>query len=231
VARKAAHDRQAAAQPGQPWLADYPWQREGISFSAFSEMLRRLVAAIVWNAFLIPFFWIGLNQRGMARVFLVFASLYALIGLFFWVRWAQMLGDLLRYGNSFLESDSFPYFLGDSVGARLRAPRHLECVDELTVRYGASRKSMSTKAKGKTAAHRWSVTSCTKTWRHFSANNWPAPLAPIYPLGRKASDFRTRIQGYKASFFFPSNCLCFSRPKDLGPDRPKVKPLRCPPLK
>ena len=44
---------------------------------AFDEMLRRLVAAIVWNAFLVPFFPIALNQRGMARVFLVFASLFA----------------------------------------------------------------------------------------------------------------------------------------------------------
>lgn len=133
VARKAAHDRLAAAQPGQPWLADYRWQREGISFSAFNEMLRRMIAAIAWNAFLIPFFWIGLNQRGMTRLFLVFASLFAFIGLFFWVRWAQMLGDLLRYGNSFLAFDSFPYFLGTPFTARLRAPRNLQVVEELTV--------------------------------------------------------------------------------------------------
>jgi hypothetical protein len=57
VARRAAHDREVAAQPDQPWLADYHWQREGISFSALNAMLSRFFAAVVWYAFLIPFFW------------------------------------------------------------------------------------------------------------------------------------------------------------------------------
>ena len=133
VARKAAHDREAAAEPGQPWLADYHWQRRGIPFSAFNAMLSRLVAAITWNAFLIPFFWVGLNVPGPGRAFLAGACLFALIGLIFWARWIQMLGDLLRYGNSFLEFNSFPYFLGNRFEARLRAPRHLEAIDELSI--------------------------------------------------------------------------------------------------
>ncbi len=133
AARKAAHDREAAAEPGQPWLADYHWQREGTSFSAFNTMLSRLVAAITWNAFLIPFFWVGLNVPGPGRAFLVGACFFALIGLIFWARWIQMLGDLLRYGNSFLEFNSFPYFLGNTFEARLRAPRHLAAIDELSI--------------------------------------------------------------------------------------------------
>jgi len=32
-------------------------------------MLQRLLAALVWNAFVIPFFWVGLNQRGLGRAF------------------------------------------------------------------------------------------------------------------------------------------------------------------
>ena len=133
LARRAAHGRDAVAQPGQPWLADHHWHREGSSFSAFNEMLRRLVAAVLWNAFLVPFFWVGLNVRGMGRVFLVFASLFALIGLIFWARWLQMLSDLLRYGNSLLLFDSFPYFLGSQLNARLRVPRNLDAIDELTL--------------------------------------------------------------------------------------------------
>jgi hypothetical protein len=133
AARKAAHDREAAAQPGQPWLADHHWQREGSSFSALNEMLRRFVAAIFWNAFLIPFFWVGLNQRGVGRVFLGGAVLFALIGLIFWSRWIQMLADFFRYGNSTLLFDSFPYFLGSQLNGRLRAPRHFDVIDELTL--------------------------------------------------------------------------------------------------
>ena len=133
AARKASHDREAAAQPGQPWLADYRWQRGGISFSASDATLSRFFAAVLWNAFLIPFFWVGLNQRGMGRLFLIVASLFALIGLVFWARWLKMLADLFRYGNSFLLFDSFPYFLGSNLTARLRLHRNLAAIDELTL--------------------------------------------------------------------------------------------------
>lgn len=130
--RRARYRREIAAQPTQPWLADYPWHREGFRFSAFQEMMSRLAGAIFWYAFLVPFFWIGMTQRG-ARVFLFGAGLFALFGLFFWVRWAKMLVDLLHHGNSFLTFDAFPYFVGGGFQARLRAPRHLESIQELTV--------------------------------------------------------------------------------------------------
>jgi len=68
----------------------------------------------------------------MARVFLFGAILFGLLGLIFWYRWAQMLADLLRYGNSFLNYDQFPYFLGSTLRARLRAPHHVSDLEELS---------------------------------------------------------------------------------------------------
>jgi hypothetical protein len=130
--RKARYFRDAAERPGQPWLYDFHWRQEGISFSAFNTMLGRLLAALGWNAFLIPFFWIGLNVRG-AFLLLIFASLFALIGLVFWYRWAQMLADLLRYGNSLLNYDAFPFFLGGTLRARLRAPHYVSDMDAFTL--------------------------------------------------------------------------------------------------
>jgi hypothetical protein len=132
ILRQAAHDRELAQYSGQPWYSDYHWRKEGFAFSALHAMVSRLFAALVWSAFLVPFFWIGLHERGMARVFLVGAILFALIGLIFWYRWAQMLGEMLRYGNSFLNYDQFPYFLGSAFRARLRAPQHVSDLDELT---------------------------------------------------------------------------------------------------
>jgi hypothetical protein len=132
AARHAAYQREATEHPGEPWLADHHWHREGIAFSAFNVMLGRFLAALGWNAFLIPFFWVGLNVRGMGRVFLVFATLFALIGLVLWGRWLQMLGELFRYGNTFFVYDEFPYFLGQTFRARLRAPHHVYALDELT---------------------------------------------------------------------------------------------------
>ncbi len=132
-ARKAAYQREAAEHPAEPWRSDHHWQHEGLAFSAFNAMLSRFVAALLWNTFLIPFFWVGLNAPGIARVFLIFASFFTLIGLIFWGRWLQMLGELFRYGDSFLRYDDFPYFLGQKLRARLRAPRHISGLDYLTL--------------------------------------------------------------------------------------------------
>ena len=129
---RAIYNRKSAEMPGQPWLFDFHWHPEGVSFSAFNAMLNRLVAALVWNAFLAPFFWVGYTQRG-AWLFLVVASLFALLGLILWARWLKMLADLLRYGNSFLAYDTFPYFLGGTLRARLRAPRHLALLNSMTL--------------------------------------------------------------------------------------------------
>jgi hypothetical protein len=132
VIRKAAYQREASQRPGEPWLYDFHWHREGIAFSAFDDMLKRLMGALLWTAFLIPFGWIGANEKG-AWPFLAGAVFFGLIGLIFWYRWAAMLFDLLRYGNSFLTYDFFPYSLGGSLRARLRSPHHVSVIDELTL--------------------------------------------------------------------------------------------------
>jgi hypothetical protein len=132
VVRKAAYQREASQRPGEAWLYDFHWHREGIAFSAFDDMLKRLMAALLWTAFLIPFGWIGVNEKG-AWPFLVGAVIFGLLGLIFWYRWAAMLLDLLRYGNSFLTYESFPYSLGGTLRARLRSPRHVSTIDELTL--------------------------------------------------------------------------------------------------
>ena len=132
MARKAAYRREAAQRPGEPWLYDYHWHREGIAFSAFGDMLKRLMAALVWTAFLIPFGWVGTTGRS-AWPFLVVTAIVGLFGLIFWFRWAAMLLDLLRYGNSYLNYESFPYSLGGTLHARLRSPHHVSAIDELTL--------------------------------------------------------------------------------------------------
>jgi hypothetical protein len=130
LVRKAAYRKEAAQHSGAVWYADFHWHQEGTHFSAFRAMLGRLLGALLWSGFLVPFFWVGLTQRG-AWIFAVVASLFALLGIIFWVRWAQMVGELVRYGNSVLAYDQFPYFLGSALSARLRAPRHVSDLDEL----------------------------------------------------------------------------------------------------
>ena len=130
--RKAIYNHDAAGRPNEPWLYDYHWRREGIAFSAFDDMLKRLFAALLWTAFLVPFGWVGWTQRG-AWPFLLAVGIFGLLGLIFWVRWAQMLFDFLRYGNSYLTYEQFPYALGGTLSARLRIPHHVSDIDDLTL--------------------------------------------------------------------------------------------------
>ena len=132
VMRKAAYRREAAQRPSEPWLYDFHWRREGIAFSAFDDMLERLLAAMVWTTFLLPFAWVGMNVRG-AWPFLAAVAIFGLLGLIFWFRWAQMLFDLVRYGNSFLIYESLPFALGGTLRARLRSPHHISAIDQLTL--------------------------------------------------------------------------------------------------
>src|SRR5262249_14862314 len=126
------YDREAKQAPNQPWFYDHHWRREGFAFSAFNSMLQRLLAALVWTGFLVPFFWIGVTQRG-AWIFALVAGVFGLFGLVFLARWLQMLTELFRYGNTFLAYNNFPFFLGSTLSARLRAPNHLADFDELTL--------------------------------------------------------------------------------------------------
>jgi hypothetical protein len=128
IARRAAWKRASAYMPSEPWLYDHHWSREGVGFSAFDEMLKRLLAALGWNLFLVPFAWVGLHGP---RLFLVLSAAFALFGLFFWARWWTMLRDLVRYGNSYLSYEGFPYSLGGTLHAQLRTPHHVDDIDEL----------------------------------------------------------------------------------------------------
>jgi hypothetical protein len=145
--RKIRYLRAAARNPGQPWLCDFHWAQDGIAFSAFNAMLGRLLAALGWTIFLLPFFWIGVSQR--LWMFAIVASILGLFGLIFWYRWAQMLADLIRYGNSYLSYDAFPYFAGGTLRARLRAPHHLADIGALTLTLRCVREEYVTSGTGR----------------------------------------------------------------------------------
>src|SRR5580700_3494729 len=130
VVRKAEYRRELEQHSGQVWYADYHWHPKGFRFSAFKTMMGRLLAAMAWSGFLVPFFWVGLKA---SVIFLVFASIFALLGLVFWFRWAQMLAELVRYGNSFLHYEQFPFYLGSRLNARLTVPAHVSDLDQLTL--------------------------------------------------------------------------------------------------
>jgi hypothetical protein len=222
VLRKAAYRREASQRPSEPWLYDFHWRREGIAFSAFDDMLNRLLAALLWTAFLVPFGWIGANEKG-AWPFLVGAVIFGLIGLIFWYRWAAMLLDLLRYGNSFLSYESFPYSLGGTLRARLRSPRHVSAIDELTLTLRCVQEKYVTTGNGEnrsTSVACYELYNDVITYGHdrltgFAAGDIPIefPLPPDQPTTTLAATPPTyweieakgkaRGAGYEAVFLVP----------------------------
>jgi len=130
--RRADWQRSAAARPGKPWLADYPWQHEGIGFSEGDEMLGRLLAALSWTLILWLFAWVGiLNPDGWP----IWAALclFSVCCLMLWARWAVGIVQLIRYGDGSLSYGDFPFRLGGSLQATLRVPRRLCGMYELTI--------------------------------------------------------------------------------------------------
>lgn len=93
---KARYRRAAARHPGQPWLYDFHWRPDGITYSAFKAMLFPLLAALIWTAMLVPLYWIALNVHGALLVFIAVPALFSLIVAVLWYRWAARFLDLLR---------------------------------------------------------------------------------------------------------------------------------------
>lgn len=130
--RKSAWLRESAARPGEPWFADYPWQREGIEFSETGEMLQRLLAALGWTFLLTLMAWLGVREPDGWPIWAAL-SFFGLCCLMLWGRWAASVFELVRYGNGHLYFDEFPFRLGGDLRARLRAPRHLSAIRRLTI--------------------------------------------------------------------------------------------------
>ncbi len=164
LARRAAFKRQSALHPGQPWLADYAWNQQGFTYSASKEMLKRFVGAACWTTFLIPFIWIGMTQRG-TFVFAVVGFIFLALSLIFWVRWLKMVAEVLRYGNSFLAFDQFPYYLGSSFHARLRAPAHVQDLEQLTLTLRCVQEAYMTTGRGE---NRTSSVQCFEVYQSQS---------------------------------------------------------------
>jgi hypothetical protein len=134
VWRKSVWKRQTVQYPSEPWRCDFRWHVEGMAFSAFDDMLKRLLAALIWTAFLVPFGWLGASEKG-ARIFLYAAAFLGLVGLVFWFRWAAMLRCCLiscATETAISSTNLFRIFSAERF-ARLRCSRHISAIEQLTL--------------------------------------------------------------------------------------------------
>jgi len=148
--RRARWRRSAAGRPEEPWLADYPWQHEGIGFSEVDEMLGRLLAALAWTLVFSLFAWAGILKPDGWPIWLAL-GFFGLCCLMLWGRWAAGVFQLMNYGDGCLSYGEFPFRLGGQLQATLRVPQRLSAIEQLTITLRCVQEQFVTSGDGRTA--------------------------------------------------------------------------------
>ena len=124
--------RFSAEEPTKPWLGDYAWRPEGFKFSALRETSKLLTTAMIGTAIVAPFIWVAIGNP-LAWAFDLFVAMLAVFPGYAWWRWLVMLLETLRFGGSFLKYETFPFFVGSPLKARLRLHRNGASIQSLTL--------------------------------------------------------------------------------------------------
>lgn len=145
--------RRRASLPGQPWLADYAWERHGGRDRAPGELTPALVMAAAFATFAALFGWAGFGGRA-GITFRIGAALLVVGTVGFTAMAARLAWRSMRWGRSRLRFADFPMAPGrtvtlilDDVAPAARAVplrATLRCIQERweTHRTGRSRKDM-----------------------------------------------------------------------------------------
>ncbi len=139
VWQKARLEDAKRKRTASPWLWDYPWHALGISENKLKEALHSIFLLVVFCVFLAPFNWWAFfsNQSVFFLKFIVcfFNLICGLgVGINFYKKWALYL----KYGNSRLQFQEFPFFLGNKIRVSLiglpanaeQVECHLRCIEE-----------------------------------------------------------------------------------------------------
>jgi hypothetical protein len=194
----AARLRRAREQhSNEPWLAEYPWDPEGISADSRASVLSQVLVMAFLLVFLAPFNYFVFFSPDSPSVPLMPRGLVAFFDLIPVLMLWGIVTTLWRankYGRARLAFGSFPFYLGGSMSARLSTPRPigefkrisftLRCVEERTVVYSSRRTSTS------------SQTTCEQIWVDELVLDQPGalydgefPLSFRLPDGDYASRF------------------------------------------
>ena len=139
--------------PNSPWMWDYDWRAEGTSDHALKNVSRGVLGLAVFGIFLAPFNWLAFFSKYSSWIWQAFVGLFDVLimvavgGWFF-----EKLRQYMRFGNSHVAFNNFPFFLGETMSLTLkRVPNtinslqvSLRCIEEAyeTQGTGEDRKSV-----------------------------------------------------------------------------------------
>ena len=131
--------------PHEPWRVDYAWDPAGASHNPGSSLPGQLVATVFMTLLLAPFNYFAFYapERDMPFWASAVVVLFDVVLVLVVVGMVLTVVQQAKYGRARLAFQSFPFFLGDTLTARLGTSRAigefkkltftLRCTQELTV--------------------------------------------------------------------------------------------------
>ena len=146
--------------PNEPWLVEYPWDAQGIAADSRGGVLSQLGVMAFLVVFLAPFnyfVFFGPDASDIPLMPRVMVGFFDLIPLLLVAGIFTTLWHGAKYGRSRLAFDSFPFYLGERLGARFSTSHAigefksmtftLRCVEEHAETYRTSSNSSSTQVR------------------------------------------------------------------------------------
>jgi len=120
LSRRARVEAAQAGRASSPWLWDYEWQALGITDNKFKKVIHAVIMLVVMGAFLAPFNWWAFASNEGGTMVTVMVVIFDLIfGLACGYYLFRNLALYLKYGNSRLRFNNFPFLLGDKLAVTL----------------------------------------------------------------------------------------------------------------
>jgi hypothetical protein len=120
--------------PHEPWRADHPWDPAGVSHTPGKSVPGQLAVFAFMTVFLAPFnyFTFYAPQQAVPRWAQGLVAVFDLILVLIVVGIVLTVVQQAKYGRAQLAFQSFPFFLGERLTARLRTSRPIGRFDKLT---------------------------------------------------------------------------------------------------
>ena len=178
VCRAIRRRQRAGLFPAEPWRADFAWDPSGFTASDRAGVLVCVAFGLFVVLFMTPFNWWGF--RGGGGLFVIALSgVFDLVGLglvgyalFLVLRW-------LKYGDSRLQFEGFPFFLGDVVTAALVPHKDVRGCRRVTFTLRCIQERIETTGSGE---NRSTAEVCYQIWASAFEVEQPGDIAAGHPV-------------------------------------------------
>lgn len=142
-------NRRRRAQPAGSPLADFAWDERGAQSRRWPGVIKSFLTAAVITLFLAAFNYLVFTDKSTPAFARIVVLLFDALALWLWIYAARQFLRALKFGNSRIQFDRFPYRTGEPVALRWVPPHSivevrggtftLRCIRETIVGAGKHR--------------------------------------------------------------------------------------------